>query len=82
MNFTTTINHTLITNNENMKEKDKEKDIKRKALYKRFNCTKYHNILEQMYCDMKSRIKYYRHTHNIYSLSFYSLFRTFINPLC
>ena len=53
-----TLNNTLITNNEKMKEKDKEKYIKRMALYETFDYTKYHTILKQMYCNMKSRIRH------------------------
>ena len=40
-----------------MTQKDKEKHTQRVNLYKEFDYTKYHNILKQMYSNMKSRIK-------------------------
>ena len=51
------LNNTLISNIDNMTQKDKDKEIQRENLYKAFDYTKYHNIFKQMYSNMKSRIK-------------------------
>ena len=50
------MNHTLIVNDVSSNEQDSIKMLKRKALYDTFDYDKYHNIMKQMYCDMKTRL--------------------------
>ena len=40
-----------------MNEKDTIQMLKRNAIYNTFDYTKHHNIMKQMYCDMKIRLK-------------------------
>ena len=51
------MNHTLVVNNVKLNEQDTIKMLRRKALYDVFDYVKYHNIMKQMYSDMKNRLK-------------------------
>ena len=51
------MNNTLVVNDVKLNEQDTIKMLKRKPLYDVFDYAKYHNIMKQMYCDMKNRLK-------------------------